>query len=372
MKDISCYWVKFLTLVLHFFCFCPFIFPFPGFTTDMQPYALLLSFILLGVNVRRLYINIGLKLLCIYACLSIFVGLFSATDSFTIIKCIYSYVSLFCIAWAIYNSFIWNGYNEKLYKALILLWLVVGMIQIFVFPDFVKSLVSGGRTTLDRGAFGLASEPSFYGVQCFYFLFVTLFFQKGKVVYIFIGFFMAFVLAQSFTGMMFVISFIIPFAIDSANINKISIKKLFSIFIGLVVFLFLFRDLLLSKRIGYLIAVLFSNKTAIIIEDESAGIRFQTILNALEVSFNHSFLPIGYTERVGSMYGGILQEFGILGIPLMIYIVYSFSLFFNRLWAKIISGVLLFIIFFSTVQLSNPMIAFIIALSIYKRRKIVC
>lgn len=373
MKAVSCYWVKLLSFALYFFCFSPFIFPFPGFTTDIQPYSLLIAFVLLITNIKRLYISKGLKLLCAYSCFSVMVGLFSIGDSFTIVKCIYSYISLFCVTWAVYNSFIWNGeINEKLYKIIILLWLIVGLMQIFVFPDFAKSFVSGGRTTLDRGAFGLASEPSFYGVQCFYFLYVIQLFQKERILYMLIVLFMAFVLAQSFTGMMFVIAFVIPFMVDSFDIKKVSIRKLFYIFLGGGIFLFLFRNFLVSKRIGYLFDVLFQNKAAIILEDESAGIRFQTILDALKLSFNHSFLPLGYTERVGSMYGGILQEFGFLGIPLMVYIAYSFSCFYNSLWAKLLSGILLFAIFFSTVQLSNPMIAFIIALGIYNKRREVC
>lgn len=366
------YWNKILSLALYFFCFCPFIFPFVGFSTDIQPYALLISAFIIVVNIKNLCINNGLKILGLYACFSILIAGITNADVFIVLKCIYSYISLFCIAFILYNIFIWSGgLNERFSKKLIILWLVVGLIQVFIYSNFGKQFVSGGRTTLDRGVLGLASEPSFYGIQCFYFLFVAYSFKIYSVRYMLISSFMAFALAQSFTGMMFLLAFLIPFTIDYIKFEKISSKHLFYIFLVGVILIFIFKDFLLEKRIGFLVDLLIDSNTSIVFEDESAGVRFRTILDALYLSFDNSFFPMGYTKRVGSMFGGILQEFGFLGVPLMIYMVYILSSFFSSVEARITAGLLFFIVFFSTIQLSNPMIAFVLALGFYKKR-IVC
>lgn len=364
---------KIFEFLLYFFILCPFIFPIGYLGTDLQPYALFLSIIYLLIFSFNLKLNNKvLIVLGLYLIYSLLIGLVSETEKYTIIKCFYSYFSLFIISFASYNLLLrTQGIKENYIKIIIILWLIVGLIQLFSDYTISNNVISGSRTSSDRGVYGLASEPSFFGVQCFYFLFLVKSFSKEKdrILFTLIIVLMSVFLAQSFTGIMFILAFLIPYYFEIIKSKKINLRVHFLIFAVLIIGGYLFNEYVLNKRLGILIQIIQHDSTAALIEDESAFIRYHNIIEPLKMSIDNFFFPRGFSERIGSLFGGILLELGFLGIPLMILIASSFSYFFSSTIIKYIAFTLFFIIFFSTIQLSNPMIAFIIALSAFYKKK---
>ncbi|VBB43277.1 conserved membrane hypothetical protein [uncultured Paludibacter sp.] len=360
---------KITIILLYFFTLCPFLFPIGGLSTDLQPYALVFAIFYLFFFFFNLKFNRSVLLwLGFYLLYSLLIGLISDSDIFTISKCFYSYFSLSVISLALYNLLLnTEGINETYVKVILILWLVVGFIQMFLNIEFGSQIVSGSRTTSERGVYSLASEPSFFGVQCFYFLFLVQTFtrKKDRILFTLIVTFMAVFLAQSFTGLMFILAFFIPYYLDLSISKKINIKTHLLILTVVIGSGYFFYKYLIDKRIGQLFLILRNDSTVGLLDDSSASIRYNNILEPLEQSINNNLFPFGFTERIGSLFGSILYELGFLGIPLIILITYSFVSFFSSTISRIIAFVLIFIVFFSTVQLSNPMIAFVIALSLF-------
>ena len=357
---------KILEYMLYFFCFCPFIFPLPGFGTDVQPYAFLIAIVCI-LRRQKLYGNRLIALLGGYVIFAIVLGLFAETDMFSILKCIYSYLSLFIVTWAVYNELCVNdGFDERFAKKVMLLWFVVGLIQMFLMRNFGQSFVSGARTTLDRGVFGLASEPSFFGVQCFYFMFVVSLFKKNRNWYYLLVLFMAIVLAQSFTGITFMMTFMLPFVVNLLLKRKVKLIYIVFFICGTVAGIIGLQEYFLERRVGFLLQTLSQGGVAALLDDQSTFNRYTSIKDALDNSWENYFFPLGFSERIGSMFGSIVSEFGFFGIPLIFVIVRTLASFFHGTMAVVIAFVLFVGVFFSNVQLSNPMIAFVLALGLYK------
>lgn len=357
----------YLKYPLYIFCFFPFVFPINALGTDIQFYAFIISLIYIVKPI--IYFSREIKVFFVYALLAAVIGLLSADNVITYIRCLFQYASLFTITLAMYNLLIRdNGIDEKLCKIFILTWFIVGLIQTFIYPDFLKSIVSNSRTTLDRGVGSLASEPSFYGIQCFYFMFIVDMFVQQKKLFWGLIFLMALLFAQSFTGIFFLLITCILLTVDRITIRNIPLRWIVFILSVLPFFIYTTINYFESTRLGMLVSMLSSDQT-VFIEDESSAVRFRAITGALQTSWEAAFLPIGFSDRVGSMFGGILQELGMLGIPLMVVITYIFTIFFDKKIAKHIVFVTLFVLLFTNMQLANPTLAFIMAIGAFQKRK---
>lgn len=351
--------------LIYFFCFFPFLLPLKALGTDIQFYAFIISIAYLFC-LPKWYYSKEIKLFCLYFFIAAIIGVLSVSNIMTMLRCLFQYASLFFICCAVYNLLIReNGLDIKLSKYFILCWFIVGAIQTFLFPDFGGFLVANSRTTSDRGVYSLASEPSFFGLQCFYFLFITSVFDKHKKLYWTLISIMVLIFAQSFTGLVFLMFMLAFFISDNIIFRQISFKWIFLSIITIGGLAFYIGNYLRNSRLGSIISLLISNEN-LTHEDESSSVRFNAIWESLQTSYNNIFLPNGFTERVGSMFGGILQELGIIGLPLMVMISLLFTSYYTKKLVKYVAFFIVFILFFTNMQMANPTFAFVLALSIYR------
>lgn len=351
---------RILELLLYIFCLCPFLVPIKILETDIQPFAFGVSFLYLMINMNwiRLYTK-TLKIIFAYFLLACVIAICSLNEP-NVFRSFFCYVSLFFVTLAVTILFVKRGFDEKICKIIILAWFIVGLIQTFAIPDFGNQLVSGGRTTLDRGAFGLASEPSFYGVQCFYFLYIVAHFKENKWLFAVICLIMAFVFAQSFTGLLFICAVLVPYlSLVFSSLKSVKYNVYF-IIAGLIVFA-VFQNFFEGQRLAFLLSTSRLGMDAML-EDQSTSVRFYAIVDAIEKCSDNYFFPSGFEHRYGTMFGGILVEMGFLAIPLLLMITNRFSSIFSGSIIYYIAFGLLFCVFFSNIQLTSPTLAFVLAL----------
>lgn len=353
--------------LLYVFCFCPFLFPIKALGTDLQFYAFILSFVYLIINFSHIHLSSIIKVFGIYAFAAIIIAMFSTGTAIQAISCLFQYLSLFIICISIYTLLInEKGINERLCKILILTWFSIGSIQTFITPDFLNGIIANTRSSLDRGVCGLASEPSFFGIQCFYFLYIAFRFKTHRIHYCALIMAMAFFYAQSFTGLMMAGAVAILLFCDRVSTNWFRFKY---VCVGIIVILavaFYVNRYFQADRLEMLMQLAYDRNIQDLSEDESANVRLYAIIDAIHNSYDNNFMPIGFTVRVGSMFGGIIQEFGIFGLPLTYAICSSFIVPFRRKLIKILAFIILYLLFFVNMQMANPMLAFIIALNIYE------
>lgn len=351
--------------LIYFFCFFPFLLPLKVLGTDIQFYAFIVSIAYLSC-LSKWYYSKEIKLFCLYFLIAAIIGIPSASNIIIMVRCLFQYASLFFICCAVYNLLIReNGLDIRLSKYFILCWFIVGAIQTFLFPDFGGFLVANSRTTSDRGVYSLASEPSFFGLQCFYFLFIASAFDKHQKTYLALISIMVLIFAQSFTGLVFLIFMLAFFISDSITFRRISFKWILSSIIIIGVSAFYIGNHLRNSRLGSIITLLISNEN-LTKKDESSSVRFNAIFESLQTSYNNVFFPNGFTERVGSMFGGILQELGIIGLPLMVIVTLLLTSYYRKKWVRYVAFLIIFILFFTNMQMANPTFAFVLALSIYQ------
>lgn len=355
-------------ILLYFFCFFPFLFPISALGTDIQFYAFITAGAYLLGNVSRWRASAEIKAFGIYAFLATITALLSTAGANIALRCWFQYMSLFVVSFAIYNVVVTTkGIDERLCKIFILCWFFIGFIQTFFAPGFLTSIVANSRTTWDRGVCGLASEPSFFGLQCFYFFLVARTFNRQRLLYSMLIISMALFFAQSFTGLVFLTITCVLSILDSVSMRSISPRKIFVALLIVVAAAYCIQYIFKTERLANLLELTMSNN--VLEEDESSAVRMQSIEDAIQTSYNAAFLPTGFSERVGSLFGGILQEFGILGIPLICLISYIFASFFKRNIVRLIAFIIFGILFFTNMQLGNPTLSFVVAISIYYNQK---
>lgn len=155
------------------------------------------------------------------------------------------------------------------------------------------------------------------------------------------------------------------FISDSITFRNISIKWILSSIIIIGLSVFYIGNHLRNSRLSSIITLLISNEN-LAKKDESSSVRFNAIFESLQTSYNNVFFPNGFTERVGSMFGGILQELGIIGLPLMVIVTLLLISYYRKKWVKYVAFIIIFILFFTNMQMANPTFAFVLALSIYQ------
>lgn len=175
-----------LETVFYFFCMFPFLFPIHLIAaTDLQPYALFVSVVILMIYFHRT-VHTKLPYAVIYFGLVFFVALivFCVSDFTTFaLRSVANYASLFFIPLATFLIIKKaEGENHALIKRFILVWFLVGLVQIFFDRGFLSPIISGARWSASyRGVIGLAFEPSFYGIICYFCLYLVKRFEKQKI-----------------------------------------------------------------------------------------------------------------------------------------------------------------------------------------------
>lgn len=359
--------MKAVSTLFVFFCMCPFLFPIPGLDTNMQMYACFLGIIIILLNFR-LFMNCidkelvfaGLLLcLAVATLVALFTGL-----SINMFRGYFNHLSILVIPVAAYIVLKVRGFDESLIKSVIILWFAVSVIQIVFYRGFFADYIgSPNWASITRGVIGLASEPSFLGIACFYFLNLANRFKTRRVFFLALITIMGIVLAQSAVGVVFIAAFWFSLLFEQLDTKK-----------GMLVF----AGLLAVAVLGYIALSKFGSGTRLYVlahtfltsgvsdlysSDESFRNRVNAVVRALSSSTDAYNLPQGFGRRIGSGYGGILCEIGFFAIIQMVIVSLGMARTFSKRPAQIIYFILVTFLLFSNTQIGNPQLLLVVGLN---------
>ncbi len=349
------------------FCLMPFILPNPIIVTDTQPYAAVFGTLVilrhliknrmqLITKVRNAAI-IGFMTLVVSCVVLIAVGV-----SLNALRGVYNYYAVAiipCAAALVVEQL--GHYPERQIKVLITIWFVVSTVQFFVYRGFMDFIISGARWSYgQRGVLGLASEPSFFGIACFYFFHMIQRFQKHRVLFMLMTLIMGVVYAQSAMGLIFMVGFLVVLLMENTH-GRAGRNLWIGAGIVVVLFFVLLNTALKNTRLYELYDAFVNGGTEkILSEDVSAENRAMSISKALSSVINHYFMPQGFGRRIGSGYGGFLVELGIFAVPVLLFISLAMSRTFRRPFSRIVYFVVATILLFNNTQLGNPLLLFVV------------
>lgn len=360
-----------LSVLLIIACFFPFVGPNLG--TDTMPFALLFALLLLLINRRYLssksskvpiivkyknYIIVGLLIIGLWAFISVFsIGLYPVA------KRMFSYVSFFLIPISVYFAICNLGVDkfQIIVKVSIIVWGIVGVIQLLFDRSFLTNLLSISRTTDNRGVCSLASEPSFYGYMCFFMLFLALDLKKYRNIYILCLFVQIVVCAQSTVTLIYLGIFGVVYFLYT--VIHVKSKKMLKI-IGLGLLAILMLKYMMKthpdSRITLLINRFFEKGLDIVFSDQSVAER----IGSLAVSFEERGVPqyIGKT-MIMSGFGGAFYELSILLVPI---IIFTGKIIKKSDGLGMVYAITFLIVMFSAIQLSSPMVALYLGYCLWK------
>ena len=363
------------------FVFFPYISIFPN-NTDLQPYALLASLTYNFLYLRKIKLVLLLLLVCPVASL---IYIFLSDYSFVSIRGFATYFSLFSISATSYSLFKSRESKNLVIgylKAATYIWMTIALIEKFIDPAIMKNFIPNISLDNDRGVVGLATEPSFYGIYCFFMACLNWLINNNNRRILLLLLFQIIFLAQStMTIILIVIAFgyWILFHIRMKNILMLSF---FSFMFSAIYILVLPQ--ISDLRISYLLTSLINNPLQLIQQDVSLNARFSHIYFSLLGFFDNYGAPHGFGNfgqyvsekiqeinyiwlgiitqemKIMSGYGSALFELGLfsISIPLAIYII------FNQFFLSKKMGLFVFISFstimFASIQLSLPILSLVL------------
>ena len=213
--------LKLLDIVFLVFCLCPFILPNPVVTTNIQPYAALFGTLLIGWEILtqsdrplkgKMYFFIAAWGTLLVSLLVLLLGSEITVSSF---RAVFNYYSVAIVPFAFYLILNRIGtLPETFVKILIAVWFAVSAVQFFIDRRFLTEIIGGVNNSMSyRGVVGLASEPSFLGIACFYFLHMVIRFKKHQMLFFTMTLIMGVVFAQSMMGILFIAVFLLVYLI---------------------------------------------------------------------------------------------------------------------------------------------------------------
>lgn len=350
------------------FCFVPFLIPNPIVVTNIQPYAAMfgtLIFILYGRYVIRSVTGRNVAIILGSTFGVSFIIMLINGISVDAIRGVYNYFALFIIPCSVIISLeAFDEFPEKLCKYMISIWFFVSSIQLFIYRGFMTQLISGVRWSFQyRGVVGLASEPSFLGIACFYFLHIVRKFEKQRVLFSVMVLIMGSVYAQSTMGILFLAGYYSVFLLD-----EIKSKKGIYIWFGSMMAAFGFwhylNTRLVNSRLYVMVDAFKNGGVNTVLEDGSANVRLGSIENALQIVKENRLFPNGFGNRIGSAYGGLLVELGLFAIPAILLISYTMSLTFDKRISRIIYFIVITVLLLNNTQIGNPLLLMVIGMNL--------
>ncbi len=370
-----------------------------GLGTDTQPNALLVgSLILFGLKDKKL--NTPMILLWLLFFFSLFLIFINNHSFFIYVKNTLNYLSPPLICMCTYAILTKLNYkiSFKAFLAIVLIYGVVGMVQLLIYPEFMTFLLNGdGRGVMlgGRGVISLCPEPAFYGSICLFFMIFSFLNFSKKENYILIPLLLAqqFLLGMSATAAaIFFLAFILFTAIQ---ILKLRVRYItYTTLLLLIVVPYVKNTLakLEETRIGKIANDFIEDPLMITHLDLSVGVRYVgAVAPFLSLQHEH-FLPMGIgnyksflkklyreghhrsflnadianeEERLGGSLNVVLFQLGFLGLLFPIAIVLAFRRLMHR-DAILFSVLLFFCLLFTQLQLMHSMIGFLIGFAIYK------
>ena len=357
------------------FCLMPFILPNPILKTDVQPYATIFGLLVILIDIVGLSFldrKAGSWLFAISGFTFVVALIVMAFSGFSMnsLRALYNYFAVAVIPYAAYIVIKKTGeLPETHIKVLILIWFFVGSVQFFISRSFMSGLISGSRFSESyRGVLGLASEPSFFGIACFYFLHMTQRFKKHQIVFMGLSVIMGVLYAQSAMGIIFIAAFLAVYLVDALN-TRVG-KYIWTVaVVGVIAFFIILNTVLVDTRIYELYNKLVSGGSDGLLSDNSASIRFNAVIRAITNAFDNYLMPMGYGERIGSGYGGFLCELGLFSLPILASISAVMAKTFEKKFSRIAYFILVTALLLNNTQIGNPLLLFVLGMNVALPKK---
>jgi len=382
--------MKLMCITMLITAFYPYL-TFYSFGTDIQPWnclvVLLFVFVLLYFNTK---ISIFISILLLPLLMSLLL-LLNSQDSFSAARSVCGYINI-GLSPIVYYYILKNDNDlfVRMLKKAIIVWFVIGVIQLFVDPSFGSVILPRITTSIDRGVTSLAPEPTFYGIVCFFLLFIVEILDiQYKSRYIILLLIQIIAIAQSTMVILFLCIYL--FYLFIFNIN---VKALFCIialaFICSIVMINFDVSNSNIRVINLVNRLLFSGENMLYV-DGSINSRASAIFFSVKGFFDNYMLPNGagsystylveatssndffwnvtISNRIMSFYGSILFELGFVGllIPCVISLLIVKAYRYER--KKMLVNLFnVNTILWSAIQLSFPLIGVVIAALIYRGR----
>ncbi len=387
LDAVKKYWLDFL---LYLTCCLPFLRILP-IESDMQPYSFVVAFIYLLVHRRELSIPRFHKItFWLFALIAVIAGVQLVLDRdlslMMLIRKVYNYAALYFVSLALVNSIVrTDGLKESWVKFFILLWLVVGVIQLVFDREFLSFLVSNYRTNKIRGVCCLASEPSFYGYVMVFFFVLSHEFKRGRLLFQSICIFQVVALAQSAVSFVYLVVFVLMFVVSEIvnfrhyNKQQRIVRLLIAagcIVLGTVAVLVVFKTMRNTRFVQIWVNLFtrlseIDSMAAFHMVDGSIAMRIESIYLSFRGFIENWGLPKGFGPvifdgidyvRIMSGYGAMIYELGVLGVALVALISRELI---RGLKNGLVFGVSVCICMFSAIQPGSPMFIFVFACALY-------
>lgn len=384
--------------LLYFSIFFPFIKLAIDFGTDQQPYALIISAVIVGFYVIRSGKWPRQMLVMLLVCIvALFVGGFQGINAIYF-RSLANYLSLFLITFAVYiDSVTYKGPDERFIKIAICLWTLTGLVQRFINRAFMTSLLSASRTSLDRGVVSLAVEPTTYGLFCLLLMIVCWeYFESGKVFYSALCLFQIIFLAQSSMAVLLLVVLalyvgIVYFAFSLRATTKIGVISVVGL--GLICGYFFVNRFLFGTRVHVLVMAIFRDPLQVLRMDASVNDRASHIYFSLRGALDNYLLPNGFNawrqyvtaksaqqttffwvskgDRIMSGYGAALFELGLFGLLLLAattLILLKSNIEFKR---RIVYTLFIQTIIFTAIPIGFPPYPFLLGIFLFSKTRTV-
>jgi hypothetical protein len=257
---------------------------------DTQPTGLALGMILM-LLMRQHQADAGVWVLG--GIMAVAILLFVTGDvELSAIRNIIGYVSIFVFSYLFFNISISN--REILLRCIniaIILWCLIGLMQVVFGRGFLVFLISDARTTDGRGVTSLAPEPTYYGSQMLFLLLSHMMLGLRRRIVGVCLFTILFLAISSQVVLIIILATTacLPFLLGRRGFGFV----LFSAILICGVAYGLFEDYKDQYRILTLIDIVIKNPTGLLLVDASANERFAAIYVSFKSFFANLFLPHG-------------------------------------------------------------------------------
>lgn len=381
---------KFFGLCMIFFSFIPWI-HFGLNNRDSQPWPLMFAilFIIFSPNLKFKKYYLLLALIPVF-CIWVWLSFSSQIIDFIALRAIVSYLT-FSLCLAGFILFLKN--NKFPWKILIfinLIYLFVGILQLFI-PDITSSIVqSRGIGQAGRGVTSLAPEPTFFAIFLYLISFIFLikkdfkFKKRDPIFYLIVFNILSIIfLARSSTVILFLFLSIFFFAISRMTLKQVIYSIILISFLILIGYFFL-----AETRIGSIFNLFYDvGVIKLVYIDESINDRVANVIYPLHGAYLNNFMPGGFhsftmmhgtlndiyngffhfgggSTSIMSFIGVFIYELGFIGILILLAIFIHMQ---DGKLTTFANTVLIFIILNSSVPPSFPLVPFLFALFFLSR-----
>jgi hypothetical protein len=371
--------------------FFPYVTLLP-FHTDVQPYAVILATLLLIWNLDRripwviytLLIPVGVA----------FVLAVAAHASFYAIRALIGYWSLFAHAAAGY--LVAQRHRRTIVSwmsAASWIWLAVAVAQQFIAPDLTRFLIPNVSVDVGRGVSSLATEPSFYGLYCFFLLLLARSIAWEPLYFRMSAFTQIILMARSAMGILALGMLVVARAVAGLKRSKLVVVGL-----GTVALLVVAHELPQDTEVRalFLLVTVVTDPASLIAGDTSVNARIDHIVYSVQGFVANFGAPHGFDAfgayihglalqnsdilwlgedpaglRIMSGYGGALFELGWFGLVIPFVLTVSTWRRFRDNRAEFVAfAVTLNVVMFAAVQISLPLVGFIAGVSLAQSKRI--